>query len=64
MVNSAGRPVTDLTQQDFEVLDNGRRAPVTVFTTDPQPLTLLLMFDTSASIAPDLDKVNPGVHMV
>lgn len=57
VVDRSGRPVTSLRQDDFEVLDNGRQATITVFATAAQPLTLLLMFDTSASIAPSLDKV-------
>ena len=52
-----GRPVMNLTATDFEIYDSGQPARITVFDTTAQPLTLLLMFDTSASIAPNLDKV-------
>lgn len=55
--DNSGAPVTDLSQGDFEIFDNGRPASATVFSTSPQPLTLLLMFDTSASLAQNLDQV-------
>jgi VWFA-related protein len=52
-----GRPVMNLTVTDFEIDDDGQPAGITVFDTTPQPLTLLLMFDTSASLANNLDNV-------
>jgi len=45
-----GRYSTDLRQQDFEVLDNGKPVDITVFSRDRQPITALLLLDMSASM--------------
>lgn len=62
VVDRAGRPVMSLKQEDFEILDDGRPVASTVFTTSPQALTLLMMFDTSASVAPDLRRVREAAR--
>src|SRR5688572_17671018 len=46
-----GRLVTNLTRDDFEVLDNNRPRPVTVFDNTPQDITVAVMFDMSGSMA-------------
>lgn len=46
-----GRLVTDLTRDDFEVLDDDRPQPITVFDNTPQPITVAVMFDMSRSMA-------------
>jgi Ca-activated chloride channel family protein len=51
----AGQLVRDLTRNDFEVLDNGRVQDLTVFSTTLQPITAVLLVDTSASMALTLD---------
>lgn len=50
VVDRAGRLVPDLTADDFEILDNGRPASITLFSNDPQPFTAVVMLDTSASM--------------
>jgi Ca-activated chloride channel family protein len=45
-----GRYITDLRQQDFEVLDNGKPAGITIFSSARQPITALLLLDMSASM--------------
>ncbi len=45
------RLVTDLVRDDFEVRDNGRVQPITVFDNTPQPIRLIVMFDVSGSMA-------------
>src|SRR5688572_15002912 len=45
-----GRLVADLTRDDFEVSDDGRPAPITVFSSDPQPITLAVLLDMSGSM--------------
>lgn len=47
-----GRVVTDLQRDDFEVFDNGRRQPVTVFDNGLRPITVVVMLDRSASVRP------------
>ena len=46
-----GRLVTNLTRDDFEVLDNNRPRPITVFDNTPQDITVAVMFDMSGSMA-------------
>ena len=45
-----GRLVTNLTRADFDVLDNGKPVPLTVFSNDIQPITVAIMLDTSDSM--------------
>lgn len=45
-----GRLVPDLSREAFTVLDNGRPVDVTVFSNDPQPLTVALLIDMSGSM--------------
>jgi Ca-activated chloride channel family protein len=54
VVDRSGRLVSDLTAADFEVFDNGRRQELTVFSNALQPITAVLLVDTSASMAPTL----------
>jgi len=48
------RLVPDLTEHDFEVVDNGTAQPVTVFFRDVQPFTLVTLLDTSSSMTGNL----------
>jgi len=45
-----GHLVTDLTRDDFEVLDNGRPQKLTTFTSADQPITVVMMLDRSGSV--------------
>jgi Ca-activated chloride channel family protein len=45
-----GRTISDLTRQDFEVLDNGAPEPVAYFDHESEPLDLLLLLDVSGSM--------------
>jgi Ca-activated chloride channel family protein len=44
------RLVPDLVQEDFEVTDNGRPQPIVFFENQVQPITVVVMLDTSASM--------------
>jgi VWFA-related protein len=48
--DSRGRPVTDLDQQQFELLDRGLPRPIRAFDRDPGPVGLALLFDVSGSM--------------
>jgi len=45
-----GQLVPDLTQDDFEVYDNGKKQELTLFESGIQPITLVMMLDRSGSM--------------
>jgi Ca-activated chloride channel homolog len=49
-VTEGQRLVTDLPREAFEIRDGGRPQPITVFSTDPQPLRVVMMLDRSGSM--------------
>ena len=57
-----GRLVPDLTRDDFEVLDNGRPQPITVFANTIQPITVVMMLDRSGSVVEDFGLVASGAE--
>lgn len=50
VTNKDGRLVTNLTQPDFEVRDDGKPQPITLFDNTPQPIRLIVMLDVSGSM--------------
>jgi Ca-activated chloride channel family protein len=50
-----GRLVPDLLEEHFEVYDNGKRQNLTLFKSDVQPITVVVMLDTSGSMTLNLD---------
>jgi Ca-activated chloride channel homolog len=51
VVDKSGRLVTNLSRGDFEILDNGKPQPLTVFENSPQPIRLIVLIDVSGSMA-------------
>ena len=50
-VNEAdGRLVTNLSKEDFTILDNGTPREISLFSNDTQPITVVVMLDTSGSM--------------
>jgi Ca-activated chloride channel homolog len=49
------RLVPNLAQEDFEILDDGKPQPVEFFLNEVQPITVMVMLDTSASMTGTLD---------
>ena len=49
-----GRLVTDLTQGDFEIRDEGKPQPIALFDNSPQPIRLIIMLDVSGSMEGNL----------
>ena len=45
-----GRLATTLTQNDFEVRDEGKAQPITLFDNSPQPIRMIVMLDVSGSM--------------
>ena len=46
-----GRLVTNLTKDDFDIYDNGKKQTITLFESGVQPITLVMMLDRSGSMA-------------
>jgi Ca-activated chloride channel family protein len=57
VTDDIGRFVADLRRDDFEVRDDGKVMPITLFTTDVQPLTAIVLLDASRSMVKALDTV-------
>src|SRR4051812_42131957 len=49
-----GRLVPQLAQRDFEVRDEGKPQPITIFDNTPQPVRLIVMLDVSGSMEGNL----------
>src|SRR5580765_1980619 len=49
-----GRLATSLTQENFEVRDDGKPQPITQFDNSPQPIRLIVLLDCSGSMAGNL----------
>ena len=52
----------DLTQDDFEILDNTKPQTINVFENKPTPITVVTMLDTSGSMTAALDLVKDGAE--
>lgn len=50
MTDSKGRTISDLTQKDFEILDESQPRPIAYFDHESEPLDLLLLLDVSGSM--------------
>ncbi len=48
--DAEGRLVPNLTQDDFDIYDNGKKQTITVFENGIQPITLVMMLDRSGSM--------------
>lgn len=49
-----GRLVTNLSKDDFEIRDEGKPQPITLFDNTPQPIRLIVMLDVSGSMQGNL----------
>ena len=45
-----GRPVTNLSRGDFEIVDSGERRDIADFRAEPAPVTVAVLFDISGSM--------------
>ena len=55
-----GRLVTTLEQKDFEVRDEGKPQPITLFDNSPQPIRLIVLLDVSGSMEGNLPLLRAG----
>jgi hypothetical protein len=60
-VDSTGKPVLDLTAEEFGVAENEARRPVVRATLGTEPLRIVLMVDSSTAIAPMVSTVKKGL---
>ena len=56
-VSDASGPLMGLHKQDFLVKDNGHVEPILYFSQSEEPLDLILLFDISGSMRPNIEKV-------
>jgi Ca-activated chloride channel family protein len=54
VTDSDGRLVTTLARNEFEVRDEGKPQPITLFDNTPQPIRLVVMLDVSGSMTGNL----------
>jgi VWFA-related protein len=57
VTDAQGRLVPGLTRDDFEISDNKRPQPLTVFSNEVQPITAVVLLDTSGSMTNYIDFV-------
>jgi Ca-activated chloride channel family protein len=62
VTDASSRLITDLEQDSFEVLDNGRPQEITIFDKEIRPITVVLMLDTSISMTHRLDDLYVGAE--
>ena len=56
------RLVPDLTQDDFQIFDNDKPQSIDLFVNEVQPITVVVMLDTSASMTLALDLLKAGAE--
>ncbi len=61
-VTEGRRLVPGLTREDFEILDNGKPQPLTVFSADVLPITVIVMLDTSGSMTSNIEVLKAGAE--
>jgi Ca-activated chloride channel homolog len=62
VLDGNGRLVPGLMKEDFEVLDNDKPQPLAVFSAEVQPITVVVMLDTSGSMTNNIDLVKAGAE--
>jgi len=62
VTDESNRLVTDLSREDFEILDNGRPQELTIFDNEVRPISVVVMLDTSISMTNRLKDLNDGAE--
>ena len=62
VTDAANRLVTDLTLDDFEILDNGRPQEIAIFDNEVRPFSAVVMLDTSISMTDRLKDLYAGAE--
>ena len=56
------RLVTDLSRDEFAIEDNGKRQDLTLFSSDLQPITVVMLLDRSSSMKPNFTLEREGAE--
>jgi VWFA-related protein len=59
-----GRLIPALEQKDFEIRDEGKPQPITLFDNSPQPIRLIVMLDVSGSMEGNLPLLNAAAEQL
>jgi Ca-activated chloride channel family protein len=59
-----GRLITTLSRDDFEVRDEGKPQPITLFDNTPQPIRLIVMLDVSGSMEGNLSLLRAAAEQL
>jgi Ca-activated chloride channel homolog len=62
VIDSQRRLVSDLTQDEFEIYDNGKLQPLTNFVNETTPFTAVVMLDTSGSMTLNMEFVKQAAE--
>ena len=64
VTDPAGTPTAGLSKTDFTVLEDGHKQDIAYFSTERAPISLVLLLDTSGSIAPKLDRIRAAASTI
>jgi Ca-activated chloride channel family protein len=62
VTDADGRLVPDLGRDDFEIYDNGKAQPISVFASDIQPIMVVMMLDRSGSMVDNFRRVQEAAE--
>src|SRR5258705_452207 len=64
LTDKDGRLVATLSKDDFELRDEGKPQPITLFDNTPQPIRLIVMLDVSGSMEGNLPLLRAGTQQL
>jgi Ca-activated chloride channel family protein len=62
VTDEAGRLVPDLTRDQFQIDDNGRKQELTIFANEIQPITVVMLLDRSSSMRGNFELVEKAAE--
>lgn len=62
VIDANGRLVSGLDQDEFEVYDEGKLQQISVFSREIEPITVVVMLDTSGSMTDNIELVKAGAE--
>lgn len=62
VTDSNGRLIPDLAKEEFEILDNDKPQALAVFSSEIQPISVVVMLDTSGSMTNNIDLVKAAAE--